>query len=160
MAIRYQHFVIVHFLFSILASLSALRVSAVITAPRTLQRSRCGDKGVEESLLRGAGCGGEFGMPLHGNQPGVVRHFNRLNRSVGCMRNDVEPGSDVANSLVMPGGRAELEIKQNVSKPRARLHANSVLGRFSRRKTVEYRFADDVRKMLVQSSAESDVDQL
>jgi len=40
-------------------------------------------------LLAGIGDGGEFGMPLHTNEPGMNRHFDRFDDAVRRLGNNL-----------------------------------------------------------------------
>jgi hypothetical protein len=41
------------------------------------------NQSVEDALLNRIGSGEVFGMPLDGNEPGMIRHFQRLDGAIG-----------------------------------------------------------------------------
>src|SRR5580700_3082727 len=100
--------------------------------------SACLNKRVEEPLLSRAGVGGQLGVPLHGEKPGMRFELATLDGAVGSAGDWHQSLGRVANGLVMPGGGRKLRFAENTRQSGLGIHHDCVLGRLTRGKAMDH----------------------
>jgi len=86
------------------------------------------DEGAENSLLVGVFGGGEFGMPLEGDRPGMCHVFDGFDEPIGGVGGNLPVGRNRGHCLVMPGNNFDFALIHDGGKDAARFQDDGVAG--------------------------------
>ena len=104
--------------------------------------------------------GGDFGMPLHRDEKGMIGQFDGFYRAVGGSGGDAQPPPEAVNGLVVSGGARGRVRADDICEAGIGLDVNAVPRGIARWHPMSHAQPHPVGQVRHQRAAEGDVEDL